>query len=157
MAKSHGRSVGGIGRPRRFWQRKQRLNHPLHLLLVGSAPTADCLFDLIRRVLDDLGAERRPLGHRQTSSLGCSHRGPDVVLKEDPFDRNSVRSKLGDQRSELALKTCEPLGKGIRRSCTDHADGHCFGFAATGLDHAVATSRQTRVDSKNEHRFDTTR
>ena len=101
VAERHRCGISGVGRPRRRFETQQRLHHALYLVLVGCAPSTDGLFDLVRRVLHDLGAGRRAFGHGDATRLGHPHRGANVHLEEDPLDGDHLGAEFLDEAAQL--------------------------------------------------------
>jgi hypothetical protein len=153
VAQGQGDGVGGVDRPERSGDAEQRLHHALHLLLVGAAEAGDGLLDLVGRVLDDLGARRHALDHRETGGLGDRDRGAGVDLEQHPFDGHDLRTMLGDEPVQVVAQQRQAVGNAESGIGAQHTGRHRPGAATGALDHAVAAARQAGIDAEHEHGF----
>ena len=153
MTERNSGSIGGIGRRQTFRQTEKGLDHLTDLVLAGRAVPGNGLLDLVGRVLGDVALGRNRFGHDDPASHPDPHRSTDILLEQDALDRHHMRSEVGDQRANLALEFGEALRQIDPWIRSDHTRGNSTRRTPM-FDEAVAASRKTWVDPKNEHMYD---
>lgn len=146
--------VGGINGPQRCSYAQQRLHHTLDLVLAGGAVACDGLFDLVWRVLNDVGTGGDRLGHDDAAGLANGDSGSDVVLEQHSFDGNHSRSVLDQQRPDLGLDHGQALRYAQIRRCCDDARGDSARLLSPSLDAPITAASQPRIDPEHEHTYD---
>ena len=137
-------------------QPQQPGHHRRHLRLVGLPGAGDGRLDLARGVQSRPAAPARaPASTATAAGLRGAHHRPDVVLAEDPLDRDHVRPVLARPApSSAAVEVQQPLRTGPRRPVgADHVVRRpgCSGRPGDALDHADAAPGQPRVDTEHPH------
>lgn len=153
MAKRDRDGIGGVRRRKTRWQTEQGLHHRTDLILASRARASDRLLDLVRRILRDIAPGTGRLGHGQAARHAHAHRRRDIVLKQHPFDRDDVGTKFDDQGTKFCLHLRQPVRK-IERWVGANHPGSNRPRATTMLDTAIATPRETGIDSQHEHVYD---
>jgi hypothetical protein len=126
-------------------------HHETDLGFVGPSGAGDGRFHFGRSVLKDLKSMTGRDQHRHPGGLGRAHHGHQIVLREDPFDRDDLgmvgrdpafQSFFDGQQSYGGLG----LGRGSDDASLDQASA-----ARTAINDADATSGQTWVDPEHSH------
>ena len=98
MADRDREGIGRVRRRRRLDEPEDRLDHPLHLLLVGATVAADRLLDARRRILGAGHARARARDEHGAARLTDGERGAGVDADERLLERDGIRRMLGDER-----------------------------------------------------------
>ena len=147
-----GERVGGVGRLRRLGEPEQPGHHRGDLGLVGAAAAGDGGLDLARGVQGDRQAAARGDQQRDAAGLGGAHDGAEVVLGEDPLDRDRVGRVPVDPVLDAALDGDQALrqrqlGGGAHHAHADQAQRS----PDRALDHADTAAGQAGVDPEHAH------
>lgn len=156
MTECNSGSIGGIGRRQTFGQPEKGLDHLTDLVLAGRAVPGNGLLDLVGRILGNIALGHNRFGHDDPARHPDPHRSTDVLLEQDTLDRHHLRPEVGDQQANLALEFGEALGQIDAWIRSDHTCGNSTRRTPM-FDAAVAAPRETRVDPKNEHMYDSIR
>lgn len=150
MTQRQCRSIGSVGWLWTACKAEARLDHLLDLLLVGSTPSGDGVFHLARTVLGDDASPRRRLGEHHSTGLADTHRGPNIVLEEDLFNRHVVGGVLGDQAGDLGSQGCKPVGQWVARGGADDSERYRSNLRGrSSLEHGVAAARKAGINAEN--------
>ena len=153
MTQRNGHGIGGVGRLERLGQPEESSHHLADLDFVGPAPPGHCLLDLVGRIFGHIAPCGGGLGHHDSAHHANGHCCAHIVLKKHPLDRHGLRAELGDQLANLSLKLGEPDRPFDRWIGANHSGRYRTRSPAT-FETAVAATRQTGINTKNEHMYD---
>src|SRR5690606_17599516 len=132
---------------RRFAEPEQRLDHPLHLRLLGSARADDRLLDVTRRVLVDRQARAKRRAERGRARLTELEGAVGVAMDEDALDRDL----LGRMRRDDAVDLLEdpPQTLAVLAGGPDASPSDGPRLSADRIDDAETGDLRARIDTED--------
>src|SRR5205085_10867959 len=137
---------------RRFGlQTENCLHHPLHLLLLGAAVTADSLLDTRGRILSARDAGARARHQHGSARLSDGERGTGVDADERLLEGDGIGGVLRDEPVDPVEDRSEPqfrahVGRGRPPPVVDSPEAPVF-----FVDDAVSARSRTGVDPDDLH------
>ena len=157
MAQRDRNRVGRIDGPKFVGELQLCSDHAFDLLLVGISVAGYGELDFVRAVLHHVALGQRRCSHHHSRCVTDRHGGADIYLEQDPLDGDDSGTVLVDELGDIAMQYREPSGKLLGGVGTNHTSRNGANTRwASPFDTAVAASGQPRVDSENEHLYDTT-
>jgi hypothetical protein len=115
------RNCRGIGRVhwlRWTCQLEPSLHHLLDLFFVGSTPTRDGLFDLVRGVFHHRTTMANRKRHGDSTHLPNGHCRANVHLEKDLLQSDCAWFEFSDQLFDIDMELCESRSSRLRGRCS---------------------------------------